>query len=355
LHEVRDFYQQVKVTPRDPSGIPGPWLSAASTFDEQTADVDVSNDGYAFNPPTDETKTATVFVHGSNLSVPNALADGDTMFKRLYWQGYTGRFVLFYWNTLVGPWEGTIPAHYNYNEFRAFKYGLALKDYVENDLPIGYAKNVIGHSMGNMVIASALYPRGTNAGMTCRNVIFMQAAVPASCLDSGAATLSELATLESPQTTPDDFANQWGYRGLVATNVNATLYNIYNANDYALGWWVWNQHHFKPENLAYPVPRGTDVYYDWTVAGGTLRDIGSGSLIRDVTDPQESMSFIARSRTAALGTMETHGSIQTANNFDVGENSLTGLGKERPDHSGEFTRPIQQLYPFYRFIFEQVH
>jgi hypothetical protein len=359
LRDVKSLYQRVKVTPRDPNGIPGPWTSATTTFDENTADVDITSDGYGFSPPADESKTVTVFVHGSNLSVPSAWSNGDTMFKRLYWQGYHGRFVLFYWNTLVGPLDGEIPAHYNYNEFRAFKYGLALKKYVENDLPAGYAKNVIGHSLGNMVVASALYPRGSTPGMTCRNVIFMQAAVPASCFDSGAATYSDLATLENPQTTPDDYATQWGYRGLVATNINATLYNIYNAKDYALGWWIWNQQNDKPEDMGKVLIHGTETEvgtkYEWTFSSGigfgTLY-YANGLLHRSVIDPQESMAMIARSRTEAVGRVATGGSV--GNNFDVGEGTAVNLSDKRPDHSGEFTRPIQQLSPFYNYLYLRI-
>jgi hypothetical protein len=351
LRDVKSLYQRAKVTPRDPNGIPGPWTSATTTFDENTADVDITSDGYGFSSPADESKTATVFVHGSNLSIPSALSNGDTMFKRLYWQGYNGRFVLFYWNTLVGPWDGTIPAHYNYNEFRAFKYGLALKKYVENDLPAGYAKNVIGHSMGNMVIVSALYPRGSTPGMTCRNVIFMQAALPASCLDPSAAALAELANLESPQTTPDNFASQWGYRGLLATNVNATLYNIYNTNDFALGWWVTNQRLRKPGHTFY-VPPSADTSYEWDgISQLGVLYYANGFLHRTVSDPQESISFIARSRTVALGAMATGGSINQNLNVGRGTDFPVPFLDSRDDHSGEFTRPIQQLKDFFNFVF----
>jgi hypothetical protein len=355
LRDVKSLYQRVKVTPRDPNGIPAPFDSATTTFDENTAGVDMTSDSYGFSPPSDESKTATVFVHGSNLSVPNALSNGDTMFKRLYWQGYRGRFVLFYWNTLVGPWDGAIPAHYNYNEYRSFKYGQALKHYVETNLPAGYAKNVIGHSMGNMVVVSALYPRGSTPGMTCRNVIFMQAALPASCLDPNAATLPALANLESPQTTPDNFTNQWGYRGLLATNVNATLYNIYNANDYALGWWINNQELCKPENLGYPIPREVGTRYTWD--SGTQLGVlyyANGFLHRTVGDPQESMSFIARSRTEALGRVATGGSIGQNQNVGAGTTFDVPFGDARTDHSGEFTRPIQQLNSFYNYLYLRV-
>jgi hypothetical protein len=359
LVSLKSTYQRVKVTPRDPSGIPAPFTSA-TTFDANGSGTEPSDDGYPFVAPADEGKTALVFVHGSNIPYGEALWNAETMFKRLYWQGYRGRFVLFYWDTLVGPFDGEIPAHYNLNEYRALKYGWPLKNYVEGALPLDYAHNVIGHSMGNAVIASALRAReavngSVIPGMTARNVVFLEAAVPASSFDSGAATLAELAAKETPQTTPDGIG-QLGYRGMVETGVNATLFNVYNVNDYALGWWVTNQRLMKPEDLLY---RGYARKYTWTTTGGgqlfDWSNISAGPIrMRYLDDISESMAFVARSRTTAAGRKLVGGSI--SNNFNVGAGSIElaePFGDTRADHSGAFTRRIQQLDPLYRYIFER--
>lgn len=59
------------------------------------------------------------------------------------------------------------------------------------------------------------------------------------------------------------------------------------------------------------------------------------------------MSFVARSRSKALGAKGgVHGVI--TENYDIGALSPTDLGEIRSDHSGEFTRRIQQLQPFYQ-------
>jgi hypothetical protein len=71
-----------------------------------------------------------------------------------------------------------------------------------------------------------------------------------------------------------------------------------------------------------------------------------------VIDPQESMAMIARSRTEAVGRVATGGSV--GNNFDVGEGTAVNLSDKRPDHSGEFTRPIQQLSPFYNYLYLRI-
>lgn len=355
LRSVRSLYQRVKVTPRNPNGIPDLFLG--DTFDAKNSGTESSDEGYTFVAPPDEAKTALVFVHGSNISYETAEWNADTMFKRLYWQGYKGRLVLFYWDTLVGQFDGTIPAHYNLNEYRALKYGWALKNYVENSLPSDYARNVVGHSLGSGVLFSALRAReavngSTIPGMTARNVIFMQAAMPASCLDSNAAMLPEFANLENPQATPDGF-EQMGYRGMIATGVHATLFNIYNENDYALGWWVTNQRLMKPENLLY---RGYARVYTWTATGGgqlwDWSNISAGPIrIRYVEDVAESMAFIARSRTTALGRMSTGGSI--SGNLNITAGTELNFGSGRDDHSGEFTRNVQELTPFYRYIYER--
>lgn len=68
---------------------------------------------------------------------------------------------------------------------------------------------------------------------------------------------------------------------------------------------------------------------------------------RFVTTPYESMSFVARSRSKALGARgDVNGVIRE--NYDIGIGSPTDLRDKRPDHSGEFTRRIQQLQPFYQ-------
>lgn len=360
LKSIQSMYQRVKVTPRDPGGIPKPYRES-TTFDASTTGTEPFDNGYPLQAAPDEAKRALVFVHGSNISYETAKLDAETMFKRLWWQGYGGRFVLFYWDTLVGPFDGAVPAHYNLNEYRAQKYGLALKNYVEGALPSDYAHNVVGHSLGNGVIFSALRARiGANGsvipGMRARNVIFMQAAMPASCVDPNATTLPALVDLETPQSTPDS-SGQLGYRGVIGTGTNATLFNIYNENDYALGWWVTNQRLMKPENLESPIPRANRAY-TWSPSdGGKLFDTIVTSthgytFLRPVVDFDESMAFVARSRTTALGRMSVAGGI--TNNLNVGQDTEFNFGDQRADHSGEFTRPIQLLDSFYRYIFIRV-
>jgi hypothetical protein len=65
------------------------------------------------------------------------------------------------------------------------------------------------------------------------------------------------------------------------------------------------------------------------------------------------MSFIARSRSKALGAKENvKGSI--THEVAIGPNTPTNLQNQRSDHSGEFTRPIQQLDAFYKEFIKDI-
>ncbi|MFA7344692.1 MAG: hypothetical protein WC003_10335 [Terrimicrobiaceae bacterium] len=48
-----------------------------------------------------------------------------------------------------------MPYTYNASECRAWKCGESLMQFV-NNLPTGYTRNVVAHSMGNVVAGSAL-------------------------------------------------------------------------------------------------------------------------------------------------------------------------------------------------------
>jgi hypothetical protein len=64
----------------------------------------------------------------------------------------------------------------------------------------------------------------------------------------------------------------------------------------------------------------------------------------------ESMSFVARSRSKAAGAVAgIQGIVYTE--VDLGPGSPTNLLATRADHSGEFTRDIQQLQSFYEELF----
>jgi hypothetical protein len=286
----------------------------------------------------------------------------ETVFKRLWWQGYKGRLVSFRWETLVGLFGGELPAHYNMNEWLAWTWGKGLKDYLaSSSAPNGYTVNVAAHSLGNTVVASAL-----QLGMQASNVVLLQGAIPAGCFDpsggqSDAASINGYQPMwakEANRPTPD-VAASLGYRGFVTNAGNAKIYNFFNTQDYALFFgplaaWEGNQELNKPDPLDVltSIVPNTAYNYDAATVGlpvtqrGQLVNTNSHSTIRFVATPYESMSFVARSRSKAVGATGGVGGIVNFN-VDIGPGSGTNLQNVRSDHSGEFSRSIQQLQSFY--------
>lgn len=86
----------------------------------------------------------------------------------------------FRWDPLVVNELQLYAGEYNRSEHRAFLYGEALKHYVESIKNEGFDVTLVGHSMGNVVCGSAL-----QQGLSVRNYLLMEAAIPAGCYDTG--------------------------------------------------------------------------------------------------------------------------------------------------------------------------
>ena len=87
-------------------------------------------------------------------------------------------------------------------------------------------------------------------------------------------------------------------------------------------------------------------------------------ITRTLTQDYEKKSYVARSRTKAIGAaglkyppyalaggvISTNISLQDASLGFVGD---AKFGDSRPDHSGEFTKTIQNTTPFYYYLLKQ--
>jgi hypothetical protein len=349
LGDIKSMYQRATATPSDESFTPPCSQSSSSYYTNKVFDESVLGytvDGaVAFQQPPDETAQCVVFIHGWNMTYDEYVAFSETMFKRLWWQGYKGRFCAFRWATLTSPFS------FNDSEFRAWKYGLSLKQYVEaskSGLP-GYSMNIVAHSMGNIVAGSALY-----RGLTIDNYVLLQAALAAGCYNatSDINSYSRFTTAEQNSPTPDQAVPSMGYRGYLA-NVTANLVNFYNPNDFALAtgtlggathlpflWWFdtnWeaNEETYKPNGDYYYYPEQADI---------SQSIYRYGSPYGFVSDPQESMSYVARPRSKAVGALTGVGG---AIKDQVDLSASFGFGRQRDDHSAEFNRSIQGLNTFY--------
>ena len=277
LQTITQMYEQASVINDD-------WVDAAGkitlTDPSQIAQKASITNAYSMTSQLDN--QVIVFVHGWRMTT-NAMKDfADTMFKRLYWQGYTGRFVAFQWPT---EWVDTnsIRAmgddnkNYDQSEYNAWFSATALCNLLEGlDSQYGYQNvNLLAHSMGNVVASEALRLSTTSAFTTVYGThpvanayIASQAAVPAEAYDrtvpmnlrpQAAAYISTLPywkqvllqnTLHQDfDTTADVYDNYPGTGQPLFSAISsaATCWNFYNPDDYGLHTWEIDQL-YKPDN-----------------------------------------------------------------------------------------------------------
>lgn len=185
----------------------------------------------------------------------------ETAFKRLYWQGYHGRFGEFRWPTDY-DFNATLidailqPHNYDGSEFTAWQSAVGLLNKLEN-LNAEYPGHVyvLAHSMGNVVTGEALRLAAQKGdGQLVNTYVGSQAAIPAHVYD---ATVTSPYLIDYTHVAHGDPApghpetpNIYGNR---LTNTVAAVgrrISFYNVNDYALNAdaWCFDQEH-KPDTF----------------------------------------------------------------------------------------------------------
>ncbi|MBX3734382.1 MAG: hypothetical protein KF791_17540, partial [Verrucomicrobiae bacterium] len=212
-----------------------------------------------------------------------------------------------------------------------------------------------------MVVASAL-----RQGIQPSRTLYFQSATPAGMFDLNPNLDQQpllLAELNAPTQlkTPDNYFPHGGYRGFLIGATGEAV-NYYNIEDFALQTgsfafntidanWIKNQT-LKPHLPDANFSRG----YLWikvvptsSLFQGYLGIRASAiKLLRPVTDPHETLAFIARSRTKALGAEPaTRGSLSTDSHINLEQ---FGLRRARSDHSGQFMRTAQETSALFQSI-----
>ncbi len=357
----------------------GVWLDLQNVkkmYQHQTLGGPNAWDDAPYEPPPDEQKQVIVFVHGWRLSPADTANFAETMFKRLWWRGFKGRFAAVRWDTYYNstehgwiPYAGqTIDAYlskYNDSEHNAWMTGKALKDFVSDSLPSDYDKNIVAHSMGNVVTGSAL-----EQGMLVDTYALLNAALPAACYDESSSLKQNATTTTAAgltvhlwdQDTPDDDADQFtralAYRSRLK-NVSGTLVTFYLADDYATSFaWELNNALTKPPSA----PLAGPFFYKRNFPSGhklikSFEDPSNDDAEIDhyITDRNEAEPYACRTWAKAVGAeSRTNGPFArkidlNSNNFSPG--SVGGFSKE---HSAEFDRDVQPLTPFFRELLRQL-
>jgi hypothetical protein len=297
---------------------------------------------------TSETNTPYIlFVHGWNMEQWGKDRFAETAFKRLYWQGYQGKFGSFRWPT-ANRFKGSLvdlvtdPRNFDNSEFNAWKSGAGL-----HQLLIGlnskYSDNIylMAHSMGNVVAGEALRLAGTNR--LVNTYVAMQAAVASRAYDSNTPARSIPYFLDSD--TPDRYGNYWtnGAPSYFIGSAGAGVYvNFFNTNDYALDKWQINQN-LKPDS-------GYDFY---PISGNVLH---GGNFLYFPEDTYELFAHVIEAHCYALGAQaDVHGSFQKlgtpqqANLPDIWPiDPLNANYTAHLWHSAQFRADTDQAWQFWR-------
>src|SRR5882724_6443983 len=361
IKNVQKMYERAKAQPEN---IAAPY-SAFAPFTGPVTYVS-DPDGQPFQKPWYETDQCLVFVHGWNVSYDEYRGVAQTLFKRLWHQGFKGHFASLRWDTRKS--DGMFDAgEYNRSENRAYGYAAALKQWA-TILSNGYTVSVLAHSMGNIVCSEAL-----RQGLQIRNYVLMEAAIPMSCYAADATRLPRLEDRDRDYPTPDYHRNPTtneltlGYRAYLPP-VTANMVNFYNEDDWALATgtteiipglpqketnWETNQLDYKPDGEIPDVVHAViwRYYYDPAlppILPLTQRAWTESTFRRLVSDSWEMKAFVARSRTKAVGAFPNGNTVFTAN---VNLHSPPyNFGRQRLDHSGQFTRNIQEVDALYNAI-----
>ncbi|PCJ99669.1 MAG: hypothetical protein COA42_23995 [Alteromonadaceae bacterium] len=157
---IKDFYTHMTAGTEVPR-IEPEFVKPKPFFPVHLANARISSDSNNFTYQNN-----VVLVHGWRMPARERVMFGETAFKRLYWQGFRGNFILASWPTgwfdlPSYAWTAdklirlsTAPQNYDNSEAIARRSGVLLKDYLSS-LPSDRT-SVIAHSMGNVVVSEAL-------------------------------------------------------------------------------------------------------------------------------------------------------------------------------------------------------
>jgi hypothetical protein len=326
---------------------------------------------FQYGSPTDANTPYILYVHGWNMQTWEKDRFAESAFKRLYWQGYQGRFGSFRWPTESG-FKGistlaTNPSekdNYDRSEYTAWKSGAGLLNKL-NDLNAKYPGRVymLAHSMGNVVAGEAL--RLSGGSRVVNTYVASQGAVSAHTYDTNIANYSFVyfafgVPLSLSADTPNIYGNWFsGNNGGAAGQV----VNFYNTNDYALQRSVWQLNQLlKPDQQvhsggfvwSYGYNGATNDPPPWNHFSKS-DPLGANTVTFDIvnvlTNRYEVMALAAQSWTTALGA--TPGVQHVSDNIYLGLvwppdlNHPTHPFDEHFYHSAEFRGDYWQMQGYW--------
>jgi hypothetical protein len=240
-------------------------------FQIATVGVSSTDVSVGYNPDFTSSSDYLLFVHGFNVNATDKTYWPGTVFKRLWWQGYSGHVGFFDWPCVMFSYLNL--QCYDDSEFNALRCAAALNDRIDglNSGASSGKVRLLAHSQGNVISGEALHLASSQIVHT---YIASQAAVAADAYQGGLT-----AYLGSPDT-PNVYlsypptSNPW-FAG-VGTKAGQ-CFSYFNPGDYALhsvgfGSWEWNNgarpdahYHYEGPLTTYDTtatPTPSRFYYD---------------------------------------------------------------------------------------------
>lgn len=328
LQDVKEMYDRWTVGD-DPGSPPAPRASLVTA-------------PYSYDATIPAENNYILFVHGWNLADWEKDAFAETAFKRLYWQGYQGRFGAFQWPTGYGfgSWKSVVtdPDNFDDSEYNAWHSALGLIGLLIN-LNSSYSDHVylFAHSMGNVVAGEALKLAGSR--QVVNTYVAMQAAIPAHCYDQTADVRTVPWALDDG--TPDRYANYptnngpYYFNGIVGAG---SFINFYNPYDWAL----------EPDHWQLDQDLKPDVDCSWD---GT-HFFMEGVELDFPTSTYAIFAYCDEARCFALGAQANVGGVFQNQQADL--HTLFGFGNQHKDHSGEFNSDNMNRFRFWKEVLNQM-
>jgi hypothetical protein len=208
-----------------------------------------------------------VFVHGYNVNPSQARGWNAEMFKRMYWSGSRAKFYGVTWNGAQTQQINTFTPDYQKNVNNAFATAQPFANFVNG---LGGNVTVCAHSLGNMLVSSAIQDWGANIS----NYYMVDAAVSLEAYDGSIATESAMTHPDWSGYQTSVWASEWYLDSAFSSgdarktltwrdrlsNVGANTYNFYSGSEDVL-----RKHEGDPGIISVLTTAVTGGRYAWAL------------------------------------------------------------------------------------------
>jgi len=358
INDIKQMYERFTV-----GDVPTNTPLTVAVMDASDLPTNPPVSAFQYTAPQTTNIPYILFIHGWNMERWEKDRFAESEFKRLYWQGYQGRFGSFRWPTghdfggIGDSWDNPItdPRNFDNSEFTAWQSATGLTNLL-TQLNAEYPGHVFltAHSMGNVVAGEALRKLATPIVNT---YIAMQAAVASQAYDPTTPTRSLVYLgVNLDDGTPNCYADYYtnGAPSYFNDSIGAENYvNFFNTNDYALNVALWQLNQdLKPDNgLPYPG-------YHYSSSSGFYRINGLiTTYLNFPSDTHEIFAYGDEARCYALGGQANVGGpfkVGVAyKQIDLGQLPYNFAGAHK-FHSGEFRSDNAQRAAFWNAILVQM-